>query len=48
MKYDEEKIEKMTLNIVGLSGEQSTIIWNVVMSISTRGKTVYSTMMVVK
>lgn len=46
-RYDEGKVEKITLNLVGFNGEPSVVYGKVVMLISTRGKTVYSTMMAV-
>lgn len=47
MKFDEGKIEKITLNFVGFNKEPSAVIGRVVMPISIQGKIVYSTMMVV-
>lgn len=46
-KNDEEKVEKITLNLVGFNQEPSAIISKVVMPVFMQGKTVYSIMMVV-
>lgn len=47
MKFDKGKIERITLNLVCFNGEPSVVIGKEVMPISTRGKTIYSAMMVV-
>lgn len=47
MKYDEGKIERITLNLVGFNGEPSAVVGKVVMLISMRKKLIYSTMMMV-
>lgn len=46
MKFDERKFKKMTLNMVGFNRVPSKIIGKMVMPVSSRGRTAYSTMMV--
>lgn len=44
--FDERKFKKMTLNMVGFNRVPSKIIGKMVMPVSSRGRTAYSTMMV--
>lgn len=47
MKFNEEKIERIILNLVGFNREPSIVVGRVFMPISTQRKTIYSAMMVV-
>lgn len=47
MKYEEENIERITMNLVGFNAELSGIEGKVIMLISIRGNTLYYTMMVI-
>lgn len=47
MKFEEEKIGRITMNLAGFNGEPSAVIEKLLMSISTGFYFVYSTMMVV-
>lgn len=44
MKFDEAKIEKVSLNLVRYNREPNAMVEKVTMPLSTRGVTVYSTM----
>lgn len=47
MKFDEAKIKKINMNLVGFNGKPSDVVGKVTMRLSTREVIVYSTMMVV-